>query len=483
MRLAAVIDGARFALQNTVIEIGGVVDAEPIGLEPSVGPVVKLGTKPGDNKLTMALEPAQIIAGRVTYADTGKGVPHAPLSVGSRSDGRGGGRQSRFETDAEGRFRINPRVGNHFSVWTQAPEGRPYLGLSKTIDWPKGAVEQTMDFALPPGIVVRGKVTEQSSGKPVGGAVVRFTPHAIPRTESFSTSTASLSKPDGSFQIACVPGPGYVVVQGPSDDYVLREFGAAGGALYAQPGNRRFYAHAYKFLDVKPASSGEEVEMTIERGLTVKGRLVGPDNQPVQDALMLSRITMDSRPSGGWKIWLFTPQGHAKEGRFELHGLDPNSDLPVHFLDPGHELGATIHFSGKFARIGTLTVRLERCGTARARLVDAGGKPVKGQKPSIALIVTPGVPYAARDQNPGRLVSNAVDPYRLDPRHYQTYPASDAQGQIVFSDLIPGATYHLTDRTTARSPSGPQIRKEFSVKPGETLELGDILVEKPTAAN
>jgi hypothetical protein len=273
------------------------------------------------------------------------------------------------------------------------------------------------------------------------------------------------------------------VVQGPSDDYVLREFGAAGGAFHAQPGNRRFYAHAYKFLDVKPASSGEEVDMTIERGLTVKGRLVGPDDQPVQDALMLSRIIMSSRPTGGWKMLLFNPESHAKEGRFELHGLDPKSDVPVHFLDPGHELGATIHLSEKTAQAGPLTVRLERCGTARARLVDTGGKPVKGQTLSASMTITPGVPYAARDQNPGRLVSDAADPYRLDPRHYQNYPRSDAQGQIVFPDLIPGATYRLTDRTTARSPSGPQIRKEFSVKPGETLELGDILIEKPAVAN
>jgi hypothetical protein len=34
--------------------------------------------------------------------------------------------------------------------------------------------------------------------------------------------------------------------------------------------------------------------------------------------------------------------------------------------------------------------------------------------------------------------------------------------------------YRLSDR------SGPgKVRKEFTVKPGETLDLGDILIEKP----
>ena len=49
----------------------------------------------------------------------------------------------------------------------------------------------------------------------------------------------------------------------------------------------------------------------------------------------------------------------------------------------------------------------------------------------------------------------------------------------MFPALIPGATYRIVDQTTARNPNGPQLRKEFTVKPGETLDLGDILIEKP----
>ena len=45
---------------------------------------------PGPKQLTMALEPARIIKGRVTYADTARPVPHARLSVGSlKSEGGG----------------------------------------------------------------------------------------------------------------------------------------------------------------------------------------------------------------------------------------------------------------------------------------------------------------------------------------------------------------------------------------------------------
>jgi nitrite reductase/ring-hydroxylating ferredoxin subunit len=46
--------------------------------------------------------------------------------------------------------------------------------------------------------------------------------------------------------------------------------------------------------------------------------------------------------------------------------------------------------------------------------------------------------------------------------------------------LIPGATYRLTDGTAMKDPCGPPVvRKEFRVKSGETLDLGDIRIEKP----
>ncbi len=46
--------------------------------------------------------------------------------------------------------------------------------------------------------------------------------------------------------------------------------------------------------------------------------------------------------------------------------------------------------------------------------------------------------------------------------------------------LIPGATYRIYDFTTfVRGQAGPALRKEFTVKPGETLDLGDIRIEKP----
>ncbi len=43
--------------------------------------------------------------------------------------------------------------------------------------------------------------------------------------------------------------------------------------------------------------------------------------------------------------------------------------------------------------------------------------------------------------------------------------------------LIPGASYRVMDRSDAGR--GDQVRKDFTVKPGQTLDLGDILIETP----
>ena len=55
-------------------------------------------------------------------------------------------------------------------------------------------------------------------------------------------------------------------------------------------------------------------------------------------------------------------------------------------------------------------------------------------------------------------------------------PVSDAEGRIAFPALIPGATYRVIDRPRGGPPT---FRKDFTVKPGETVDLGDILIEKP----
>jgi RNA polymerase sigma factor (sigma-70 family) len=446
----------RFALQRIEIETDGASESKSI---------------------TLALEPAKVIMGRVTYADTDKPVPHALVVVGT------GGimAESDFETDAEGRFRINPLSGDRYTISVWPPASQPYLTMRQRLDWPKGAVERSLDLALPRGVSIRGEVTEEGSGQPIAGATVRFLTHAELQVSPAerSGSTVLDTAADGAFQFGASPSPGYLSVMAPSDDYVLQPISSR-MTREGQPGGSRFYSHANILLDLKPGIGEHKVQVTLRRGLTVKGQVVGPDRQPARDVWIISRIIMQPTP-GAWKVWHGDHSSSGRDGRFELHGLDPDGEVPVHFLDPERRLGATAVFSGKSAVGGAVTISLTPCGSAKARLVNPNGKPFAGRLPRriITMVVTPGPPDTLANEKAGLLAADEVELSRVDPTDYENPLASDADGRITLPVLIPGATYRFIDPTTTRDPIGPQVRKEFTVKPGEILDLGDILIERP----
>jgi hypothetical protein len=287
---------------------------------------------------------------------------------------------------------------------------------------------------------------------------------------------------DGSFAIPVLPRSGYLILRGPTDDYVLQELDR--GLLFnGQAGSWRVYAHAFRACNPKPggeSQNAQNVNVALRPGVTVKGRVVGPDGQPIPNAWMLSRIHRSPR-FPVYARWSGDQHGTARDGRFELHGLDPDAEVPVSFLEPKRKRGATVRFSGRPAGGEPIVVKLEQCAAARARLVGPDGKPLAGFAPRelISMIVTPGEFSTIKSRKDGTLLADEGSVTIIDTINYQNDPVSDAQGRIVFPVLIPGATYRIIDHSTIRTPNGRQLRKELTVKPGELLDLGDILIEKP----
>jgi hypothetical protein len=246
-----------------------------------------------------------------------------------------------------------------------------------------------------------------------------------------------------------------------------------------------FVAHGYAFLDAKPSAPGHVVNLTIEHGSAVKGRVKNPDGQPAQNVVMVSRLTIEPPPGGGWSI---IPLPHRRrmlrDGWFELSGIGQEGDVPVYFLEAEHDLGAVVNVSAKRAGSEPLIVGLERCGTAKARFLGPDGKPVAGFRAGL-WIVPPGlstdVPALGVRSWPS---TDAVNPSEFRPRPYTrpTLPRSDAQGWLEYTGLIPGATYRLSDTSTTPVLPNAEFRRDFTVKPGETLLLGDVLVAKPPVA-
>jgi hypothetical protein len=438
-------------------------------------------TKP----LSLALQPVRTVTGRVTYADTGKPVPHARVSVTGFDQFQVGvgARPIITAADAEGRFRTNTGLGAEGFVIAIPPDGQPYLMNGVSIEWSKGEVKRSADLTLPRGVMLRGKVAETGSSRPLSGAVVNFLPQRTTNDEFFARRSQPVeTAADGSFTLPVSARPGYLVVRASNDNYALQELDR--GLLFnGQPGSTRVYSHAFVACDPNSGSESpgvNAVQVALRPGTTLKGRVVGPDAQPVADVWIISRIHLNPRYPV-FRPWSGDYHGIARNGQFELHGLDPDSELPVSFVEPQRKLGATVRFSGKSAGAEPIVVKLEPCVAATALLVGPDGKPLSSFTPRapILMVVTPGEFSSIKARKDGTLLADEDYLSEIDPINYQKDPVSAADGRIVFPALIPGATYRITDRSTARTPNGPQLRKEFTVKPGEALDLGDILIERP----
>jgi RNA polymerase sigma factor (sigma-70 family) len=406
----------------------------------------------------VVLDPAQLIEGVVTAADTGKPMPQVQVSVNSDQhadapDAMGPGVSG--QTDAHGRFRLNPPPGKMFTVRANGLDGGPYLRAKLSFKWLPGAVRKEVKLALPRGVLIRGKVTEAGSGKPVAGAVVRD-------TVGLWINRTATTGADGSFQIAVRPGRGHLLIKGPGNDFVAREI-TTDELEGRKPRGHRMYPDAVVAFDLKPGAPPKDVTVQLRRGVTIRGRLVGPKDRPPEHALMLCWSQVPQHAP----IW-FAASLQLTDGRFELRGCDSEKTYTVHFLDPAHEQGATAQLSVKAAAGKLVTVRLGPCGSAEVRFVDGEGKPKASFRPIFYIVARRG----PRDSPPGEaddedFVAN------VDRQHYPgAAPAVDAQGRARFPALIPGAIYRILNYNL-------RSVKDFTVKPGEKLKLPDIVSRQP----
>jgi hypothetical protein len=128
-------------------------------------------------------------------------------------------------------------------------------------------------------------------------------------------------------------------------------------------------------------------------------------------------------------------------------------------------------------------VRLQPCGQAKARFVGPDGKPVVNVSSQLEILGTPGPhEWDRRKESQSMFAADAASLPSVDRIHYSKSPFTDSEGRITLPALIPGALYRISDRSTVNDrDKGVQVRKDFTVKPGEMLELGEIMIEKPKA--
>ena len=167
----------------------------------------------GSKTLTAALVPSQILNVRVTYADTGQPVPHAPLQV----------RASRGSVSWSTSPRPTPRekLASTLTRRTAPTASMPILRKASRISLPTAVSSGPRARSSRPstspcrvGVLVHGRVTEEGSGKPIAGAMVDFEIRRELNGNNHNRTLHVYTQPDGSFHLGAEPERGPPLCQG-----------------------------------------------------------------------------------------------------------------------------------------------------------------------------------------------------------------------------------------------------------------------------
>jgi Zn-dependent protease with chaperone function len=403
--------------------------------------------------------PGLEIVGTVRDKDTGK-----PLSgITVQTTASFGDPRRVFETisDAGGRYRLSgvphrTSYGYQQEVLARVKDGLPYLSSLQRVADESGRGPIVTNFELKRGIWARGRVTDKSTGKPVWANVDYFIPEDNPHLNEYppygTDRNPVFADRNGEYKIVVIPGRGILGARFGNDTYRLGVgIDKIKGLKRDSAGQIRARPHAFSpmnhnaLVEIDPKERDESVTADIEldRGRTLKGKLVGPDGQPVAGALMMGAQDF-------FQMWSHQALSSAE---FEVRALGSEDKRGLVFYQ--EEKGLAGAYVVQPGELGPVTVRLEPCGTLTGRLVDDGGLPQAAVRMSCRR------PYEGGDS-------------RFQKGSLPSPVKTDKDGRFRVSGLVPGLKYSLEVRKDVMIAGYPAM--DVTTRAGEALDLGDVKV-------
>jgi hypothetical protein len=395
--------------------------------------------------------PTKPITGVVHLKGTGK--PLADVIVhGSESATRAA---VSARTDAEGRFRlVGLPKGAIYQVRAFARTGiDPYIGRTITVTDTAGLKPIETTLELVKGVIVIGRLVDDTTGRPVFAGISQYFKLSTNRNEGGGTQkegggrAGHLSLTDPTFRLTVPPGQGMFCAsprarETPYTCARLSETDIGKVDVGLKPLLPAF--NTYKVIDVPDTAEPFTVEFKLTRGLSRKGRLVGPDGTPVPGAQCYGLVnTLEYVKT-------------LSDDTFEVLGLEPDLPRQLIFVQKDRRLVGSVLIKGEDAKNDTpIEVRLGPPGTVKGRLIDEEGLPLWGTR----LI----------------FVSSSFG-------HEGSAYTTDADGRFQIVGLIPGiASEVVVDknaRPNYRLDTGGVLGRILVQHPAEVRNLGDVKVKE-----
>jgi len=384
-------------------------------------------------------------------------------------------------TDADGAF----RTARGSSIDTLFPRGQSIIHVYPPADseflfqaieweWPnEGIGDAELTIELERGIAIEGQVVESGSGRPVVGAQICFEPQVKDNPHFKESYRSRFTGADmrystdsaGRFKMPVCPGPGHLLVNARSLDYLPVET-SMGDMWYGEPGLQREYYHGVKQLELMQGSNPEPITIELARGKTLRRQVLRPDGTPATGKAFAASYLQDKENINGW-----LPSIPVAIGKLDLPGFDPRLSTPLFILDVDNNSGAVVSLAAENVSPDESTIKLLPCGAAKFRFVNENGEPLPDYQPQIHLIFKAGAPATHHIEPDQPLWSdtiiwdNVVRPKKL--------PKTDSDGRVVVEGLIPGAAYNLY--YTGKEGSWDE-GYEFKVNSGESTDVGDVVL-------
>ena len=439
--------------------------------------------------------PCRPIVGTVRDQITGK--PLAGIVV-RRPFTRADDPVAESTTDKDGKYRLTGLSAAIHSLRVDPAPGMPYLAAEHTAGADRPGIEPvTFDIQLKRQPVVSGRVVDKATGQPVS-AWIEYRPM---KDNPGLAANPLLAKPGfryqaptvktdkaGQFYMTALPGRGVLLIHADSA-YLPAELAMEDrkeSVIHSDdpevidcrptPAWPRNF-HAYKFIDV---SDGQEIQTEFvltpgrSRSLDIE---FSEGNVRETNLLGLNPDLRDSRH-------LYYP------GQTKVIGLAATENRRLYASTHDGKLASMVMVSGK--EIGPVKVGLKPTGGLRGRLLDASGVPVKDV--AFQLVYDAGLGqegvFLHKDFIQKLRTKAEQDRERLTQGYsslrsqYHTGPEkTDDEGRFHLSGVLPDVEFTLKallldppDNKGDRSIQGLAPLTRRLVKPGETLDLGDLKV-------
>jgi hypothetical protein len=404
--------------------------------------------------LRFAMEPSQPIEGVVRDGKTGAPLPNVRI-VADTFAGTAINTVTGLETtsDTQGHYRLDDMPkGKGNVVIAIPPDGQPYFMRDFEVPTASDLQPVKFDLDLRRGVPIHGRLTDRLTGAPIEGACIIYVPwpsnpniRGLPEFNRYympGTIQQDRYQTDrhGRFTQVGFPGRGLLEVYNPPRPYPTGqgfhaikelpnygEFMKIAGAVAPSPR----VTTAVKEIHIGDGQESVTADIRLESTKPVTLNIIDPAGKPLSG--IQSRGTSDH-------------DGYDRDvgPSIDVQALAPDENRFVILYQPARNLGKAISVSLKQGAAGPLTVKLEPCGTVKARLLDHYGQPLR---------------HAA--------IYASVDRFRLPNG------TTDDDGRVTYRSLLPGTPCELTcdDLQVGKECS---IANNLTVTPGETIDLGEF---------